>query len=252
MDLARSWTDRADIVVAVGGDGTVADVATGLRHGSATLGIVPAGSTNIIARESGIPSKASAAVRLIFGQHRLETIDVGLAGSRSFLHMAGAGLDSRLFAATNPALKRRIGWLAYVPSATRHVLDAPSRFTIGIDDEQIEVVSPLVIVANGGSIITPTLQLYPGLRRDDGWLDVLIFTAAGPLAISRTLGRLATRSLAKSPFVLRRRAKRVLLNADPPLAVQLDGDVVTETPVEFSIAPAALRVIAPLQPTPHW
>ena len=248
-DLAREAADAgADLVVAVGGDGTVADVATGIRGSGVPLGIVPAGSTNIIARELGIPRRPLAAAALLFGAHRLVTLDVGRCGDRSFLHMAGAGLDSRFFARTNPALKRRVGWLAYVPPAAGALRLPPARFTIRADGKVMEVTSSLVLVANGASIVSPSVRLHPATRADDGWLDVLVFTATGPLPIARTLGRLATLSLARSPFLLRLKARRVELQSDPPLPIELDGDVVARTPATFGIEPAALRVVAPDRP----
>ncbi len=243
--LARDAGSIADLVVAVGGDGTVADVATGIRGTGIPLGIVPGGSTNITARELGIPPDARSAADLIFGRHRLAAIDVGRCGDRSFLHMAGAGLDSRFFERTDPALKRRVGWLAYLPAAALALRTPPSRFTVVADGWTTTVVSHLVLIANGGSIINPKLRLLPAVRADDGWLDVLIFTATGHRPIAQTLGRLASRTLRHSPFIVSIPARHVALDADPALAVQLDGDVVSRTPVTFEIEPAALNVVTP-------
>jgi len=235
----------ADLMIAVGGDGTVAAVASAIDGSGIPLGIVPAGSTNIIARELGIPTNARAAVSLLYGAHRRHDLDLGVCGESRFLHMAGAGLDSRLFAATNPGLKRKVGWLAYLPAGARNLVEPPVRFTIRADETTIEVVSPLVLVANGGSVIAPGLTLYPGIRKDDGLLDVLIFTPRGPVQIARTLGRAATRGLAHSPFVLRIPAHRVEITTDPPIPVQLDGDVATMTPATFEIRPGAIHVVTP-------
>lgn len=243
--IAHRSLPGADLMVAVGGDGTVAAVASAIDGSGIPLGIVPAGSTNIIARELGIPTNARAAVTLIYGEHRHHDLDLGVCGDSRFLHMAGAGLDSRLFAATNPGLKRRVGWLAYLPAGARNLFTSPVRFTITADETTIEVVSPLVLVANGGSVIAPGLTLYPGIRKDDGMLDVLIFTPHGPIQIVRTLGRAATRGLAHSPYVLRIPVRRVEITSDPPIPIQLDGDVVTMTPAVFEIRPGALRVLAP-------
>jgi diacylglycerol kinase family enzyme len=243
--FTRDEIGEVSCVVAIGGDGTVAGVATLLMGTEVPLGIIPAGSTNVIARDLRIPKAPQKAVALLLGKHRQKLVDVGLCGNRAFIHMAGAGFDSRLFDATSPSLKRRIGWLAYLPAASRNLLGQPSRFTIVADGVTTEVVSPLVLVANGGSIISPSLPLYPGIRRDDGWLDVLIFTPTGPVRIARTLTRFATRGLVRSPYVVRFQARHVSLTADPPLPVQLDGDVVAGTPVTFGIAPASLSIIVP-------
>lgn len=244
--LARdALAGGARLAVAIGGDGTVAAVASALRGTHIPLGIVPAGSTNATANELGIPSDPEVAVRLLFGLHQLARLDVGLCGDSCFLHMAGAGLDSRMFAGTSQTLKRRIGWLAYLPPALHNLSHPPTRFTIVADGVRTVVTSPLVLVANGSSIITPRLWLYPGIRTDDGQLDVLIFTPTHPLQITQTLGRLATHGLARSPYVRRLRARHIELASDPPLPVELDGDVVTQTPATFTVASAALTVIVP-------
>lgn len=248
--LAREAAAAASIVVAVGGDGTVAEVATGLHGHDLPLGILPAGSTNIVARDLGIPTDLRAAAALIFGPHRHATVDVGRCGDRSFLHMAGAGLDGRFFERTDRALKRRVGWLAYLPAAAVSLRLPPARFEIVADDRTIRVTSSLVLVANGGSIIAPGLRLHPEISPSDGWLDLLVFTATAPVPVARTLVSLAARRLASSPYLLAIKAKRIELSSEPPMAVQLDGDVVGSTPIVVMIEPRALRIIAvPTAPT---
>lgn len=237
--------DGAHSVVAVGGDGTVAAVAAALHGTGIPLGIIPAGSTNITARELGIPDSVPGAVALLFGPHRYETMDLGLCAETCFLHMAGVGLDSRMFAAANPARKREIGWLAYVPPAVHELRHPLARITLVTDGVTRTLTSPLVLIANGSSIITPRLWLYPGIRTDDGWLDVLAFTPSGPVQIARTLARLATHGLVRSRYVTRLRARRIAIASDPPLPVEMDGEVIAETPATFTIAPAAMTVIVP-------
>ncbi len=246
IGLARAAARTSGIVVAVGGDGTVADVATGLRGSGVPLGIVPAGSTNIVARELKIPTDPLAAAALLFGRHRLARRDLGICGDRAFLHMAGAGFDSRFFDGTDPHLKRRMGWIAYLPAAGRSLRMPPVRFSIVVDDQRIEVTSTLVVVANGGSIISPRLRLSTLIRSDDGLLDLLIFTATGAVPLARTLASLVSLRLHQSPYVVRIPARSVEMTADPPLAVQLDGDVVDRTPLRFTIDPAAIEIVAPL------
>jgi diacylglycerol kinase family enzyme len=267
--LALAALPGADLLVAVGGDGTVAGVASAIgayRAGGGPdvpIAIVPAGSTNITARELRIPVKPEAAIDLLFGRrpNALATIDLGRCDDTYFLHMAGAGLDSRLFAETDPALKRKIGWLAYLPPTIRNLRAPAARYRIVADPSPpsgqapppgsgevrtiLTVESPLVLVANGGAIVAPKFQLFPEIRTDDGWLDVLVFTPRSRLAIAQTLARAATLSLHRSPYVLRLRARQIALEAEPPQPVQLDGDLERTTPVTFSVLPAALRVVVP-------
>jgi undecaprenyl-diphosphatase len=161
--------------------------------------------------------------------------------------MAGAGLDSRLFAATNPTLKRRLGWPAYVPAALRNILAPASHFRISADGTVVELDSPLVLVANGAGIVSPSLPVYPNLHRDDGLLDVIAFTPVGPVQIGRTLTRFATHGLHHSPYVvhLEGRGREISLVAEPPIPYQLDGDVAGVTPASFSVLPSAIRLMVP-------
>lgn len=241
MDAART----ADTVVAVGGDGTVADVATGIFGSAAALGIVPAGSTNITARSLGIPANPAAALALLGGPHQLRSVDVGRSNGRSFVHIAGAGFDAELFNATSPVWKRRIGWVAYLPAAAVALRLPPSSVRVSTDETTIEARSPLVLIANGGSAIAPEFRIYPGISVDDGWLDVLVFTTSTPAQIAATLGSMGRQQLDRSPHVTWQRARTVKIEATPPLAVELDGDPRGTTPREFILVPAGLVVVTP-------
>lgn len=232
-----------EAVIAVGGDGTVAEAATGLNGEPVALGIVPAGSTNIVARNLGIPNDPVAAAELIFRRPRTRHIDVGLCNGRRFLHMGGAGFDSRIFATTSKRLKRHLGWVAYLQGASQTIFAPPVRFTVIVDGAEMECESPLVLVANGGSIIHPSISVLPGIRYDDGYLDVIIFTARRPVEIASTLGRFATRALEKSPHAIHLRGQSIELKSHPPIPVQLDGDIIGNTPAKFTLLPSALEII---------
>lgn len=243
---ARDATRWADVVVAVGGDGTVADVATGIFGTPTALGIVPAGSTNITARSLGIPPNPADAIAVLAGQHALRPIDVGRGEDRIFLHIAGAGFDAELFKAANPAWKRHLGWVAYLPAAASALRLEPSRIHVTVDDDLIVARSSLVLVANGGSAVAPEFRIYPGIAVDDGWLDVLVFTPTTATQIAATLAHAGRQRLDLSPHVIWRRARNVRIEATPPLAVELDGDPRGFTPREFHIVPAGLDVVTPL------
>jgi diacylglycerol kinase (ATP) len=248
---ARSAAAEADIVVAVGGDGTVGDIATGLLGSGVPIAIVPAGSTNIVARELGIPWTIRAAARLVFNRHRIVHRDVGVGEGRCFLHMAGAGFDARMFDRADRALKRRMGWLAYLPAAADALRDPPVRFAIETDDRREEVESPLVLVANGGAVIHPLLRVDRGISATDGRLDVLAFTAVTPAAIARTLSAFAAGRLGDSPDLLVLRTHRVRVDAAPAAPVQFDGDVIGQTPFEAVVAPRAVSFVVPAKPAPR-
>ena len=245
-ELAREHAASADLLIAVGGDGTVAEVAGAARGAMIPVGIIPGGSTNITARELGIPRNTYLAVRLLFERHAIRAIDAGVCGNRIFLHMAGAGVDSLLFDLTSPALKRKIGWIAYLPAAIEALRRPLSRFTIRSVEMRIDSVrSPLVLVANGPSIIAPMLQLDTRIRSDDGNLDVFVVKATRPDELARVLARMTLRQLSGSPLVTAFTTKDVEIFAEPEIATQLDGDVFGTTPVRFTIDPGSVRIVVP-------
>lgn len=244
IDLAKEVTKGADGVIACGGDGTVSEVAASLEDRRIPLGIIPAGSTNIIAQELGIPGSISAAVALAFGPFYVHEMDVGTCNDHYFLHMAGTGIDSRIFDSTDAGLKRRIGWMAYVPAAMKAVWDSSQPFHITIDDEEHSVVSPLVLIANGSSIINSNFKIDNSIRSDDGQLDVVIVTATKPHELAMVLAHAANplAAIRDSHYVIQRKAKTILIESDSPHPVQLDGDVSTKTPATFGIRPRAIGI----------
>lgn len=243
IDITRKIRDEVDLVVAVGGDGTVSEVASGLIGSATPLAIVPAGSTNIVARELGIPANTDQAVALIFTHHRLVRRDLGRCGDRVFLHIAGAGFDARFFARTDNALKRRIGWLAYLPAAVEAWQEHPTQFAITADDQVFELAAQAILIANGGSVIHPRIRLHPGIFADDGWLNVLAVPASPLDAAAAGVAALAGDS--RSPWTSIAQCREAIVSATPSVPLQLDGDVVGETPASFNILPGALEIVAP-------
>lgn len=244
-DIADARSPGARLLVAVGGDGTVADCAQALIENNLPLAVIPGGSTNITAREQGVPVSPEQASRLIFGPNATRWIDAGVCDDRVFLHMAGAGFDAQFFAGTNPALKRRFGWLAYIPAAVSALRHRPVDFHITVDGERLVTTSPLVLIANGPSIIHPMLRIHPEISVDDGLLDLLVITATGPIELARTIGRLSTMQLSKSPFLLHRKASTIRLESSGDVPIEVDGDIFGTTPRTFSVLPAAIRMVVP-------
>ncbi len=245
--LARRAVDlgEVDVVVAAGGDGTVGEVATALMGTEVPLGIIPAGSTNIVAKGLGIPARLDDALSLIAGPHKVMAMDLAMANDRAMLHMAGAGFDSRLFAMTDPRLKRRFGWGAYFPAGIRASLARPSLLRIATEQETFEVESPLALVANGASIIHRNLRIDTHPTIDDGLLDLYIVAATDPLPTVETMLHAMLGGLGDAPEVIYRRVTSVHIESGNPLPYQVDGDVAGELPLDISLASRSLQVIVP-------
>ncbi|MEY9951893.1 diacylglycerol kinase family protein [Leifsonia sp. EB34] len=263
----------ATLVLAAGGDGTVRAVAEALRDQDATLGLLPGGTGNLLARNIGVPfTGVEEAVAVAFdGVTR--RIDIGLVtaerhdGSRSehaFLVMAGVGFDARMIETTRPELKRRFGWLAYVESAFRSwPRSRKVRLRFGIDDdpERTAHVST-ILFANCGSL-PGNMQLIPDSEVDDGLIDIAILqpvTVFGWLTIWRkvtwenrvlhrsALGRRIIRFTDKAirTRLSYLRGATVTVVLDEPEPFELDGDGFGEViALEIGLDPQGLRVRVP-------
>lgn len=241
--IIEDLLEDATVAIASGGDGTVSQVAAAILGQNIPLGIVPAGSTNMVAKVSGIPSKLESAVKLIFGWHRREWIDVGKSEDRLLLHLGGAGVDAHIFIGANSQLKKKLRWVAYVPPAITAAFEKPSLFTVTVDGVQTQAKSSLVLVANSAQLLHSSIRLARRVSRTDGAFDVLIFLADNPIELAAAaLTALAGKSETLGQ-VIRLRGTSIRIEADPPAPAELDGEVVGLTPLQIDVLPNAIELI---------
>lgn len=250
-DLGQVVRDRVaagvDLVIAVGGDGTVSAVADALAGSGATLGIIPMGTANVLARELAIPLDNDAAARLLVDDHDLATIDAMRVGGRHYLTQVGVGLDAMMIRDTPTERKKRFGKLAYLWTAGRHMLGhQPRRFVLEIDGRSIKARASQVIVANVGTLGQPPFRWGPDIRLDDGTIDVCVSKAKTVLHYMNLFWHVVTRRHRADPNVRYFHARHsVAIATRHPTPVQADGEVLGETPVRVEVAPGAIRVIVP-------
>jgi YegS/Rv2252/BmrU family lipid kinase len=239
-----------DLVVAVGGDGTVLQVATSLAGTAVPLAIVPTGTGNLLAGNLEIPTSPEEAVRTALAG-RPRRIDVGrveIDGKRRIFTVAcGVGFDADVMERTDSAGKARWGKLAYLASAlmeTGNIRNATHEITI--DGVQSTMDAAQVLVANFGRL--PSGLKARGVRCDDGLLDVFVVRASGPLP-ALLAGWEAIRTTgsgeSQSGRVFRAKATTVRIETNPSRRVETDGSVVGRTPISLSVEPAALTVMVP-------
>jgi YegS/Rv2252/BmrU family lipid kinase len=236
-----------DAVVASGGDGTVNEVANGLATSATPLAVVRGGTANVWAKEIGVPRKAAAALALL-SEGEVREVDLGRAGERYFLLMAGAGFDAAIVREmTGGGLKKRFGAASYIASGLRLALRYRAvEAEIIVEDEQLWTPLYWLMLGNtrnyGG-----VLDLAHMARADDGRLELLVLQRGGVLR----LGWLALWALLKRherrAHVLHRSVTSLEVRT-AGLPVQADGEYLGETPMRFDIAPGALRVIVPRGP----
>jgi diacylglycerol kinase (ATP) len=254
-ELAREAAERGvPLVLAVGGDGTVSEVANGLVGATTTeLAIVQRGSGCDIMRTFGIPKDADRALE-IASTAPARTIDLGrveYAGrdgatdSRHFINIASAGLTGVAADRVNRSGKRlgatvAFGWAA----VATFVGYRNSRFRVQIDDELIDQVCNNAIVANcryfaGG------MKILPEADPADGLFDVLVWGDVSKLDLALNLHKLYRGTHTGHPKATIRRARRVTVTPESALPIEVDGEQPGLTPATFEIVPSALRLRAP-------
>ncbi|MEX2314758.1 MAG: diacylglycerol kinase family protein [Thermomicrobiales bacterium] len=245
VELAAGAVDEVDTILAVGGDGTVSDVVTGALGSALTVGIIPIGSTNIIARELDIPRKIDRAAAIAFGDGVDVLIDVAQAGTTTFMHMAGAGFDAAIMRHTPSGWKRKVGWLAYLPAAARH-LNAPRFATLlTIDGAQYPTTARLVLCAIGGAIVHPRFRIGDEIDRTDGVLDILVYDPPGIIGTLSCLGWIVAGHPGRSRWLVQRTGRSLRIEADQLVPFEVDGDFIGYLPVDIRMLEHQARVRVP-------
>jgi len=243
-DLARRALDEGcDLVVAIGGDGTMNEVATALVGTHAALGLIPCGSGNGLGRHLGIPGPGRGAFRaLLSGCARV--IDTGTAGGHPFFNVMGLGFDAYLSARFNTLTTR--GLPAYIRS-TLGALSSyrPETYTILCDGRALRTSAFLLTIANSDQYGNDCF-IAPGARVDDGLLDLTAIHRLHWLNALPLAARLFAARLPASPNVTRLRAARFVVEHTGPGLLQTDGEVhPIGQAVEIEVRPSSLRVIVP-------
>jgi diacylglycerol kinase (ATP) len=238
-------------VAVCGGDGTLAEAATGLAGSAVPLAILPRGTGNQVAQNLGIPLSLQKAIDIAINGVAV-SIDLGHTGERAFTLVAGAGFDAAVMRRATREMKERWGFGAYVLAAVGEALSAtPRRFRITTDDRTVEVDAVSVMVANVGELFARWLPLRlplaerPADAWRDGLLEVVIIAPRNPQEVAALLWHAAQRRLHTSDRLVHFQARSITIDADPPIDVQIDGDPAGTTPISMSVMKDALRVMVP-------
>lgn len=260
-ELARACAlgGTYDAVFALGGDGTAMDVVGALAGSGVPVGVLPAGTGNLVARTLGIPLGAGAAVAALL-DGECARVDLGAlraaadggAPPRLFAFAAGVGVDARMIEGTSAAWKRRAGVLAYAVTAARAVV-ARERFAarVVVDGEELRAEATAVIVANFGAVLGGLFHFGPGIVADDGRLDVCVFRPASFLASASAFLRLVRKDGRPHPALVYRAGRRITVETDPPRPVQADGELLGRTPFAVEVLPRAATLLVPRARAKH-
>jgi YegS/Rv2252/BmrU family lipid kinase len=242
---ARAAAAGVDLVIAAGGDGTLNETLNGLVGSDTALAPLPIGTVNVWARELALPRDIRALAELLPSLPRYR-VDVGRAGTRWFLLMAGIGFDAAVVAGLQAHDKRRLGILAYAMRAfaiARQYRGVRVRMVL---DGRVIRRWALMIVLGNTPLYGGVMQLTERARVGDGILDVCIIRGSSIIGLARAAGAaLLLRRASIDPRMEHLRAREITIEARRPLPVQVDGDLLGETPMQFTVADRALTVLMP-------
>jgi len=244
----KACQDGANLVIAAGGDGTVAGAVNGLVHSGIPLGIVPVGTGNGLARALKIPLEMESALALIAGEHELFTIDAMQVDEQFFTLNVSVGISARAMRKTPAETKRRFGMAAYVWSILGETFGfSPRRFTLTLDTHQVEVTASEILVSNGVLLVEPPKPLGPPESFNDGYLDVYVITASALGDYLRMLWELVSKPNNRKQDLRNLTVKEKIVIDHPgrPQPVQADGELIGKTPVEILLVKDAVAVITP-------
>ena len=243
-ELAREAVAAgADLVVAAGGDGTIAEVANGINGSGCRLGVIPLGTANVLAHELGLPFQPrDVAAALAFGRTRAiwPGIATSPAGQRVFVQMLGVGFDAQVVQRLPLPLKRAFGRGAYVLQSLREAARYPFRpIRVRLDGIAHEAGS---VIVSKGHFYGGTYLLAPGATPCDRGFTVALFDRSGPASALAYGAALPLNLLPRMPGLHLLRAEDIVIESES-VPAQTDGDAAGCGPLSVHDAAREIRVV---------
>ncbi|MPL70130.1 Diacylglycerol kinase [bioreactor metagenome] len=234
---------NVDIVVAVGGDGSINDCVRGLIGTNVTLGIIPAGSGNGLARTLNIPLNMEAAIEVL-NKRQTKVIDTIKVNNKIYASIAGIGFDALIAHEFRKAKVR--GFNKYLSLILQHYpFYEPQTYKIEIDNQKIEEEALFISFANSNQFGFDTI-IAPTAKVDDGYIQVCIVKKVPIVMLPFTVQLLLLKNIDKSIYVKILKAKEVIVKNNTSLLINLDGESVEmEQELKFSVNPQSLNIIIP-------
>ena len=244
-EVQRALEAGVDLLFVWGGDGIVQRCIDTVAGSSVALAIVPAGTSNLLARNLGIPMDIGEAVAVgLHGARR--RLDVGRFNKERFAVMAGVGIDAAMIRDADGILKERLGRAAYVWTGLKNLRAEPVGAEITVDGVHwFSGESTCVLIGNVGGLFGG-IEVFSDASPDDGLLEVGVVTADGVGQWARTVAKTVVSTAEMSPFVQVAKARSVKIKLDRKVLYELDGGDRTKTKsFKVKVEPAAITICVP-------
>lgn len=236
--------DNMDVIVAVGGDGTINEVASQMIGSKVVLGIVPLGSGNGLARHLGIPRLVPAALKLI-NEFQVTDIDTASVNGIPFISIAGVGFDAKV--AKLFAKNKRRGFLTYVRLITNNYINyKPKKYILEFDDGRMVTTRALFISFANSNQFGYNTTIAPNAQLRDGQLDICIVQKPNIFTLPIIANLMLLRAIDKSQYVETIRASHFKVSQKRNRVVNIDGEAAKiDKKLEVKVNPLSLQVIIP-------
>ena len=268
--------EGVDLIVAAGGDGTVRAVCEEAARTGVAVGILPHGTGNLLARNLGLPLNIRDALDVAFGGQdkaidlatfRANTvlddpagetvtdedadIDEPAGTDTCFLVMAGLGMDAEIMTGVDDQLKQRVGWFAYFVSGLKALRFPAMRVEISVDDSEFKRFRARTVVVGNVGFLQGGIPLLPDAQIDDGMLDVVVIAPKRFIGWLAIIVRVIGRQRRTNKRLDRLSGEKVVIRAERPMPMQLDGDPVgSGTEITIAVQHGVLLVRVPVLPAP--
>ena len=248
VDLAKRFADDGEpVVIAAGGDGTLNAVVSGLAGSETALGIMPAGTMNVFARELGIPPNNLEKALEVIEKGFIREVDLFSANESPFVQMAGVGFDAMVIEETTWESKKKLGPLAYLLSAVKVLGDKPPKMTVTTAEGRTE--TGVAVLCGNGSLYGGQFKLFRNACNEDSKLDVIVFKEAGYRLVVDSLHGMAQGGIDMAESTSYFQSERLTVTSDREVPIEIDGELLGRfSEITFSQASSGLRVLAPEKP----
>lgn len=240
--LAAASAMEADIVIAVGGDGTINNVAQYLVNTNKIFGVIPMGSGNGLARELAIPTNPEKALKLI-NQQKIKVIDTCKANNQFFINIAGVGFDAHIADLFSKAKSR--GFKTYTKITLKEFANYKNKnYTLHYNDQQTNVKAFMVCICNGTQFGN-NAYAAPKAIYNDGLFDVVIFNSFKIWQVPLIAYKLFKGDVSDLPFVQTFKTNQISITRSIKEVANIDGEaMLLEKDIHFKIFKHSLKVFA--------